>query len=236
MVGSMFMAMVGAELLYDHVCEKLREFFNCQEPLPDIERLHPAELVGSFARYKWFDLPTSQYTSCSDPLRIEIYFGNLMAGPFWQPFIWNIRAGKMGLVKSFNSKHYITLNSNLQWHLFIQQNYSLWLLMTTESIMCWRGSVRQSLKLWSDFDDFYSNSIIFMMVPWPFSQWDVVGGVAPSNHKISTNRKRAAPLVQFTAFLRPKDIGKIYIFSAKKSILIRPIRGEQKIEQNISTK
>ena len=52
MVGSMFMAMVGAELLYDHVCEKLREFFNCQEPAPDIERLHPAELVGSFARYK----------------------------------------------------------------------------------------------------------------------------------------------------------------------------------------
>jgi len=52
MVGSMFMAMVGAELLYDHVCDKIREIFKQQKPAPDIERLHPAELVGTFSRYK----------------------------------------------------------------------------------------------------------------------------------------------------------------------------------------
>ena len=53
MVGSMFMAMVGAELLYDHICDKIREIFKQQKPAPDIERLHPAELVGTFSRYKW---------------------------------------------------------------------------------------------------------------------------------------------------------------------------------------
>ena len=53
MVGSMFMAMVGAELLYDHLCDKVREIFKQQKPAPDIERLHPAELVGTFSRYKW---------------------------------------------------------------------------------------------------------------------------------------------------------------------------------------
>ena len=52
MVGSMFMAMVGAELLYDHICDKIREIFKQQKPAPDIERLHPAELVGTFSRYK----------------------------------------------------------------------------------------------------------------------------------------------------------------------------------------
>jgi len=52
MVGSMFMAMVGAELLYDHLCDKVREIFKQQKPAPDIERLHPAELVGTFSRYK----------------------------------------------------------------------------------------------------------------------------------------------------------------------------------------
>ena len=113
----MFMAMVGAELLYDHLCDKVdncfdknngvddhggdgedddslnlllfdllydhrvnddastilvtmtltmmlkmllimttmtkvREIFKQQKPAPDIERLHPAELVGTFSRYK----------------------------------------------------------------------------------------------------------------------------------------------------------------------------------------
>jgi len=52
MVGSMFMAMVGAEMLYDHICDKIREIFKQQKPAPDIERLHPAELVGTFSRYK----------------------------------------------------------------------------------------------------------------------------------------------------------------------------------------
>ena len=52
MVGSMFMAMVGAELLYDHLCDKLRAVFKQEKLAPDIERLHPAELVGTFSRYK----------------------------------------------------------------------------------------------------------------------------------------------------------------------------------------
>lgn len=52
MVGSMFMAMVGAEMLCDHICDKIREIFKQQKPAPDIERLHPAELVGTFSRYK----------------------------------------------------------------------------------------------------------------------------------------------------------------------------------------
>ena len=52
MVGSMFMAMVYMEMLYDHLCDKIRELCKNQKPLPDIERLHPAELVGTFSRYK----------------------------------------------------------------------------------------------------------------------------------------------------------------------------------------
>ena len=52
MVGGMFMAMVGAEMLYDHICDKIRTAFKKEKPLPDIERLHPAELVGTFSRYK----------------------------------------------------------------------------------------------------------------------------------------------------------------------------------------
>ena len=233
MVGSMFMAMVGAELLYDHVCEKLREFFNCQEPLPDIERLHPAELVGSFARYKWFYPPATQYTSCSDPLRIEIYFGNLMAGPFWQPFIWNIRAGKMGLVKSFNSKHYITLNSNLQWHLFNQQNYSFWLL----KVLCAGGVVYVSP--WN-----YDQILMIFTQTQSFSWW-CHGHLANGTLSVVLLRPiiRSRPIgrEQRRLFSSPlssdqKILGKSIFFSAKKSILIRPIRGEQKIEQNISTK
>ena len=31
---------------------KVREIFKQQKPAPDIERLHPAELVGTFSRYK----------------------------------------------------------------------------------------------------------------------------------------------------------------------------------------
>merc|ERR1740128_35111 len=52
MVGSMFMAMVGAEMLYDHLCDKVRAIFKQEKLAPDIERLHPAELVGTFSRYK----------------------------------------------------------------------------------------------------------------------------------------------------------------------------------------
>jgi len=52
MVGGMFMAMVGAEMLYNKICDKYRDIFHKPKPLPDIERLHPAELVGTFSRYK----------------------------------------------------------------------------------------------------------------------------------------------------------------------------------------
>jgi len=52
MVGGMFMAMVGAEILYDKLVEKYREVFKKPKPLSDIERLHPAALVGTFSRYK----------------------------------------------------------------------------------------------------------------------------------------------------------------------------------------
>ena len=94
MVGSMFMAMVGAELLYDHVCEKLREFFNCQEPLPDIERLHPAELVGSFARYKWMPFPTSLLCDLL-PLANQVFY-------LWQSF------------ENWNIYHWTLINSDLK--------------------------------------------------------------------------------------------------------------------------
>ena len=46
------MAMVGIELLCDKVSDKYREIFKKPKELPDIERLHPAELVGTFSRYK----------------------------------------------------------------------------------------------------------------------------------------------------------------------------------------
>lgn len=52
MVGSLFMVMVGMEMLYDKACDRYREFFKKPKLLPDIERLHPAELVGTFSRYK----------------------------------------------------------------------------------------------------------------------------------------------------------------------------------------
>merc|ERR1712181_186276 len=47
-----FGIIVGVALLYDHICDKIREIFKQQKPAPDIERLHPAELVGTFSRYK----------------------------------------------------------------------------------------------------------------------------------------------------------------------------------------
>jgi len=50
--GSLFMGLVWMEMLMDHLAEKYRKFFDKPEPIPDIERLHPAELVGTFARYK----------------------------------------------------------------------------------------------------------------------------------------------------------------------------------------
>jgi len=52
MVGAGFMSMVGLEILCDKACDKYREFTKKPKPLPDIERLHPAELVGTFSRYK----------------------------------------------------------------------------------------------------------------------------------------------------------------------------------------
>ena len=52
MVGGMFMAMVGLEILADKMADKYREFFKKPKILPDVERLHPAELVGTFSRYK----------------------------------------------------------------------------------------------------------------------------------------------------------------------------------------
>ena len=52
MVGAGFMSMVGLEILFDKLCDKYREFIRKPKPLPDIERLHPAELVGTFSRYK----------------------------------------------------------------------------------------------------------------------------------------------------------------------------------------
>ena len=54
MVGGMFMAMVGLEILADKMADKYREFFKKPKILPDVERLHPAELVGTFSRYKWY--------------------------------------------------------------------------------------------------------------------------------------------------------------------------------------
>lgn len=50
--GSLFMMMVGLEILSDKASEKYRQVFHKPEPVPDIERLHPAELVGTFSRYK----------------------------------------------------------------------------------------------------------------------------------------------------------------------------------------
>ena len=52
MVGAGFMSMVGLEILCDKACDKYRELSKKPKPLPDIERLHPAELVGTFSRYK----------------------------------------------------------------------------------------------------------------------------------------------------------------------------------------
>jgi hypothetical protein len=52
MVGGMFMAMVGLEILCDKIVDKYHEVFKKPKPIPDVERLHPAELVGTFSRYK----------------------------------------------------------------------------------------------------------------------------------------------------------------------------------------
>ena len=52
MVGGLFMAMVGMEILCDKMVDRYREFFKKPKQLPDVERLHPAELVGTFSRYK----------------------------------------------------------------------------------------------------------------------------------------------------------------------------------------
>ena len=51
MVGGMFMAMVGMEILYDKMVDKYHEVFMKPKPIPVVERLHPAELVGTFSRY-----------------------------------------------------------------------------------------------------------------------------------------------------------------------------------------
>jgi len=52
MVGLGFMAMVGMEILVDKIIDEYRRLLKKPKPLPDVERLHPAELVGKFSRYK----------------------------------------------------------------------------------------------------------------------------------------------------------------------------------------
>ena len=52
MVGGLFMAMVGMEILCDKATDQYRDLFKKPKVVPDIERLHPAELVGTFSRYK----------------------------------------------------------------------------------------------------------------------------------------------------------------------------------------
>jgi len=52
MVGMGFMAMVGMEILCDKAVDEYRRLLKKPKPLPDVERLHPAELVGKFSRYK----------------------------------------------------------------------------------------------------------------------------------------------------------------------------------------
>ena len=47
-----FMSMVGIELLCDKCTDFYRKLIKKPKPLPDVERLHPAELVGKFSRYK----------------------------------------------------------------------------------------------------------------------------------------------------------------------------------------
>jgi len=52
MVGLGFMTMVWVEILCDKFVDEYRRLIKKPKPLPDIERLHPAELVGKFSRYK----------------------------------------------------------------------------------------------------------------------------------------------------------------------------------------
>jgi len=52
MVVILFLALVGAELLYDKLCDQVNALLKKPKTVPDIERLHPAELVGTFSRYK----------------------------------------------------------------------------------------------------------------------------------------------------------------------------------------
>jgi len=52
MVGLGFMTMVGLELFIDKLIDEYRRILKKPAPLPDVERLHPAELVGKFSRYK----------------------------------------------------------------------------------------------------------------------------------------------------------------------------------------
>lgn len=52
MVGLGFTTMVGLEILCDKFVDEYRRVLKKPKPLPDIERLHPAELVGKFSRYK----------------------------------------------------------------------------------------------------------------------------------------------------------------------------------------
>merc|ERR1719189_1109453 len=51
-VGLGFMTMVGLELFIDKLIDEYRRILKKPAPLPDVERLHPAELVGKFSRYK----------------------------------------------------------------------------------------------------------------------------------------------------------------------------------------
>ena len=48
LVGSLFMAMVGLEML----CEKAMEKYDSMRGKNEAPEAHPAELVGKFSRYK----------------------------------------------------------------------------------------------------------------------------------------------------------------------------------------
>ena len=50
LVGSLFMAMVGLEM----ICEKAMEKYDSIRGKNEAPEAHPADLVGKFSRYKWY--------------------------------------------------------------------------------------------------------------------------------------------------------------------------------------
>ena len=73
------MGLVWMEMLMDNLAERYRKFFDKPEPIPDIERLHPADLVGTFARYKWDD-------AAGVDRKQETFLQNPLCGPFLKKF------------------------------------------------------------------------------------------------------------------------------------------------------